>query len=179
MFIYRKVSPTQRSSLLNIFDQLRKDTGLTSKQLFLFETQQGFYSDHSVGDNLPTGICLSVFCFFFAKMSVTKLKALLVFPTNKGWVLLVTPILLWGMKHITHEYVGRHSGRLQFVISLSADGKSMRRKVCWYEHFSEDFKGVTSSWPDLLDLPNPGLIRRDTLSRLFSNSLICLSSAAG
>ena len=178
MFIYRKVSPTQRSSLLNIFDQLRKDTGLTSKQLFLFETQQGFYSDHSVGDNLPTGICLSVFCFF-ARMSVTKLKALLVFPTNKGWVLLVTPILLWGMKHITHEYVGRHSGCLQFVISLSADGKSMRRKVCWYEHFSEDFKGVTSSWPDLLDLPNPGLIRRDTLSRLFSNSLICLSSAAG
>ena len=88
MFIYRKVSPTQRSRLLNIFDQLRKDTGLTSKQLFLFETQQGFYSDHSVGDNLPTGICLSVFCFF-ARMSVTKLKALLVFPTNKGWVLLV------------------------------------------------------------------------------------------
>ena len=119
------------------------------------------------------------FSVFFARMSVTKLKALLVFPTNKGWVLLVTPILLWGMKHITHEYVGRHSGCLQFVISLSADGKSMRRKVCWYEHFSEDFKGVTSSWPDLLDLPNPGLIRRDTLSRLFSNSLICLSSAAG
>ena len=110
---------------------------------------------------------------------VTQQGSVCVFPTNKGWVLLVTPILLWGMKHITHEYVGRHSGCLQFVISLSADGKSMRRKVCWYEHFSEDFKGVTSSWPDLLDLPNPGLIRRDTLSRLFSNSLICLSSAAG
>ena len=29
------------------------------------------------------------FSVFFARMSVTKLKALLVFPTNKGWVLLV------------------------------------------------------------------------------------------
>ena len=179
MFIYRKVSPTQRSSLLNIFDQLRKDTGLTSKQLFLFETQQGFYSDHSVGDNLPTGICLSVFCFF-CKNVCNKIKGIVGIPNKQGMGPVgKTPILLWGMKHITHEYVGRHSGRLQFVISLSADGKSMRRKVCWYEHFSEDFKGVTSSWPDLLDLPNPGLIRRDTLSRLFSNSLICLSSAAG
>ena len=113
MFIYRKVSPTQRSRLLNIFDQLRKDTGLTSKQLFFLRHNKDFTQIIVLVIISQQGsVCR--FSVFFARMSVTKLKALLVFPTNKGWVLLVTPILLWGMKHITH-----------MAMSMSADTRAV------------------------------------------------------